>query len=72
MVIAAVDDPSTMTTRDRQPRSLVVRCTTCRRPEGPFVYMENRKDYCVACAQKVRDLMRIRSAGRRKTDIHVE
>jgi len=34
--------------------------------------MENGKDYCRSCAQQIRDVMRIRSAGRRHTDIHVE
>ncbi len=61
------DSPSEIT-----PRTLVVRCTTCRRPEGPFVYMANGKDYCVACAQKIRDLMRFGSAGRRAEDLHID
>jgi hypothetical protein len=53
-------------------RALVVRCTTCRRPEGPFVYMANGKDYCVNCAQQIRDLMRFGSAGRRSDDVMLD
>lgn len=60
-------DPNEVT-----PRTLVVRCTTCRRPEGPFVYMANGKDYCVACAQKIRDVMRFGSAGRRADDVQID
>jgi hypothetical protein len=61
-----------MNTEERTPRALVVRCTTCRRPEGPFVYMANGKDYCVACAQKIREVMRFGSAGRRANDFHID
>lgn len=61
-----------MSRTDRQPRAVVARCTICRRPEGPFVYMENRKHYCVSCGRKIRDLMRFGSAGRRANDIHLD
>lgn len=70
--ILNVDDPGKMSRTNRQPRTLVLRCTTCRRPEAPFVYMENGKDYCVSCARKIRDVMRFRSAGRRANDIHID
>jgi hypothetical protein len=56
---------------DPQPRMLVIRCYTCRRPEGPFVYMANGKDYCMSCAEKIRELMRFGSAGRRSNDVHI-
>jgi len=61
-----------METHDPQPRFVVVRCTTCKRADGPFVYMENGKDYCVSCAQQVRDMMRFTSAGRRSDDIQID
>jgi hypothetical protein len=34
--------------------------------------MANGKDYCQPCAQKIRDLMRFPSAGRRADDVHVD
>ena len=61
-----------METSELQPRTLVVRCTTCRRADGPFVYMENGKDYCVSCAQKIREVMRFGSAGRRADDVQID
>jgi hypothetical protein len=44
-------------------------CATCREQQNPLIYLENGKLYCSACATKVNAIMRIRSAGRRATDI---
>jgi hypothetical protein len=41
------------------------RCGSCRAPGGPFVLMENGRDYCVRCAVEIREVTGIVSADRR-------
>ena len=41
------------------------RCGSCRRPGGPFVLMENGRDYCVRCAVEIREVTGIASIDAR-------
>jgi len=34
----------------------IPRCGSCRIPGGPFVMMENGRDYCVRCAIEIREV----------------
>ena len=41
------------------------RCGSCRVPGGPFVLMENGRQYCVRCAVEIREATGIVSADGR-------
>jgi hypothetical protein len=47
-------------------------CASCRTGAGPFIYLENGKHYCRACARRAGDVMRLRPAGRRTDDLKAE
>ena len=55
---------------ERPDRRTAVRwCAACRIGTGPFVYLENGKHYCRACARRANEVMRLRPAGRRSDDL---
>ena len=49
-------------------RTPVASCRSCRRSRDAYVYFENGKHYCIACAHAVQR-MGLRIAGRRADDI---
>lgn len=56
-------------TQDR--RSNARWCATCRDRRGPFVYMQNGREYCQPCAYQIRKVMGLLSIGRRESDVPV-
>ena len=44
-------------------------CAGCKRASARYVYLQNGKDYCLACARAVGASLGIRPAGRRHDDI---
>ncbi len=50
-------------------RTAVPWCRSCRRSQPPYVYFENGKHYCMACAISVRWKIGVPIAGRRSDDI---
>lgn len=43
-------------------------CATCRSPFGPFVHMENERDYCESCAAQIKRTMGLQVIERRKDE----
>jgi hypothetical protein len=61
----ATDEVIDWAARRREP----MKCAGCQRANPPYVYAENGKDYCVDCAKKNFDLLRLKPAGKRDGDL---